>query len=142
VDRGLDFLREVAASCQRCPLAVARTQVVFGAGPSSAQLMLVGEAPGAEEDKAGVPFKGRAGRQLNAILTEAWIDRGGAAYVTNAAKCRPRTRPAPTPAEVEACAPYLDLELAVVRPVVIVSFGATATRWDPRGGWSPGEGAG
>jgi DNA polymerase len=100
---------------------------MFGEGPSDARLMLVGEAPGADEDRAGVPFRGRAGRALAALLREAGIDRS-AAYVTNTAMCRPVRRPAPTPAEVEACAPYLDLQLAIVRPAVIVTLGALSTR--------------
>ena len=89
--------------------------------------MVIGEAPGAEEDLAGRPFVGDAGRALNALLQEAGLDRS-AVFVTNTSMCRPRARPAPTAEEVEACAPYLDLALAVVRPAVIVALGAVAAR--------------
>jgi DNA polymerase len=123
----LAFLREVAAGCQRCPLALHRTKVVFGTGPAAARLLLLGEAPGSEEDRAGTPFVGRSGHALDRLLSEAGLNRAEA-YVTNAAMCRPTLHPAPRPAEIEACAPYLDLELAVVRPQVIVAFGGTATR--------------
>ena len=131
-DRGLEFLRGIARGCVRCPLAASRTQVVFGVGPSTARLVLLGEAPGAEEDAAGRPFVGAAGRALDRVLASVGIDRA-AVYVANVVLCRPPAQPPkvnrePLAAEIEACAPYLDLQLAVLRPSVIVAFGLTPTR--------------
>lgn len=123
----LEIVRASAAACERCPLAATRTQVVFGTGRPTARLMLVGEAPGADEDRDGAPFVGRAGRALDTLLSEAGIDRADA-YVTNTVKCRPPDDRPPTVIEIDACRPYLDLELSVVRPEVVVALGATATR--------------
>jgi DNA polymerase len=106
---------------------------VFGEGPSAAQLVLLGEAPGEDEDAQGRPFVGTAGQALDRLLASVGLDRGRV-YVANAVMCRPPdpvppavNRP-PRSAEVAACAPYLDLQLAVVRPAVIIAFGEVATR--------------
>ena len=129
IDRisALEIVRLSAAACERCPLAATRTRVVFGTGRPTARLMLVGEAPGADEDREGAPFVGRAGRALDALLGEAGIDRADA-YVTNTVKCHPPGDRRPTPDEVDACRPYLDLELSVVRPEVVVALGVTASQ--------------
>jgi DNA polymerase len=89
--------------------------------------MIVGEAPGADEDREGQPFWGDSGQKLNALLRSVGLSRGDA-YVTNAALCRPAPGYAPTIDDVAACSPYLDLALALVRPRVIVAFGVVATR--------------
>ena len=123
----LEIVRVSAAACTRCPLAATRTQVVFGNGRPTARLMLVGEAPGADEDHAGAPFVGRAGRALDTILDDAGLARADA-YVTNTVKCHPPGDRRPTRNEVDACRPYLDLELSVVRPEVVVALGVTASR--------------
>jgi DNA polymerase len=112
--RALDFVRSIAADCRRCPLAAARTRIVFGEGPLDARLLILGEAPGAEEDAAGRPFVGDAGGTLDGLLAEAGVDRDRA-YVANVVLSHPPDNRPPTPAEVSACAPYLDLTLAVLR---------------------------
>ena len=126
-------LREEAASCTRCPLYANATQTVFGEGRSGG-IMLVGEQPGDQEDRAGRPFVGPAGRLLRGLLDEAGID-AGQVYVTNAVKhfkWRPRgTRrihDKPSWSEVAACAYWLELELEAVRPALVVCLGATAAQ--------------
>jgi len=131
---GLPALREAAAGCRGCPLHLAATQTVFGAGNPHARVMLVGEQPGDQEDRQGAPFVGPAGKLLDRALGEAGIDPGDA-YVTNAVKhfkftqAEPRKRrihKAPTLREMTACGPWLAAELAVVEPELIVVLGATA----------------
>jgi uracil-DNA glycosylase len=128
------MLRVAAAGCRACPLWERGTQTVFGAGPPSADLVLVGEQPGDEEDVAGLPFVGPAGRFLDRALVEAGIDRRSA-YVTNAVKHfkweprgKRRIHQKPTAGEVRACLPWLEAELAVIRPRAIVCLGATAAQ--------------
>jgi uracil-DNA glycosylase len=126
-------LRRAAADCRACPLWRTGTQTVFGAGPPSARLMLVGEQPGDREDRAGEPFVGPAGDVLARALEEAGISRRDA-YLTNvvkhfkwrAGRGKRRLHQRPNAEEVSACRPWLDSELAVVRPEVVVCLGATA----------------
>ena len=127
-------LRHAAAVCHGCDLWRNATQTVFGQGNAPAPLMLVGEQPGDREDLAGLPFIGPAGRVLDSALEEAGIDRE-AAFVTNVVKhfkWRPsgkrRLHERPNPAEVRACHPWLEAELSVVRPEVVVLLGATAAQ--------------
>ena len=128
----LSSLREAAGACRACPLWRTGTQTVFGEGLKRSDLMLVGEQPGDREDREGRPFVGPAGRLLNAALEEAGIDR---AYVTNVVKHfkwraqgKRRIHAKPSWSEVAACRPWLDAELGVVRPEVLVCLGATAAR--------------
>ena len=130
----LPTLREAAAGCKGCHLWQLGTQTVFGEGPEPAPVMLVGEQPGDQEDKAGRPFVGPAGRLLDKALAEAGIDRS-AAYLTNAvkhfkwqARGKRRIHQKPTWAEMTACRPWLEGELAVVQPRVLVLLGATAAQ--------------
>ena len=130
----LDELREVAAGCTACPLFEKATQTVFGEGPPSASVMLVGEQPGDREDRAGAPFVGPAGGLLDRALEEAGIDRGDA-YVTNVVKhfkWRPsgkrRLHQRPNAAEIGACRPWLEREIELVDPRVVVLLGATAAQ--------------
>jgi len=130
----LKTIREAARACQDCPLWANATQTVFGAGDPHARVMLVGEQPGDEEDKKGLPFVGPAGRLLDRGLEAAGIDRDGL-YVTNAVKhfkwqLRGKRRLHKTPAqrEVDACHQWLEREIEVVKPQVIVALGATAAR--------------
>ncbi|MDZ5648583.1 UdgX family uracil-DNA binding protein [Nitrospirillum sp. BR 11828] len=127
-------LAREAAECRRCDLYRAATQVVFGQGPADAALFLVGEQPGDQEDKAGRPFVGPAGRILDQALAEAGLDRGRL-YVTNAVKHfkhemrgKRRMHQRPNQGEIEACRWWLNREIAVVQPAVIVALGATAAR--------------
>jgi uracil-DNA glycosylase len=131
---GLRNLREAAAGCRACPLWKRGTQTVFGAGRRSATVMLVGEQPGDREDREGKPFVGPAGRVLDEALAEAGIDRGDA-YVTNVVKHfkwiprgKRRIHQRPTPEEITACRPWLEAELQVVKPRVMVCLGATAAK--------------
>lgn len=132
--RDLGSLRSAAARCEGCHLYVAATQTVFGEGPERATFMLVGEEPGDREDREGHPFVGPAGRVLDRGLEEAGIDRDSV-YLTNAVKHfsftprgKRRIHQKPTVAEIDACRPWLDAELALVRPEVVVVLGATAAR--------------
>jgi uracil-DNA glycosylase family protein len=130
----LPALREAAAGCKGCDLWRLGTQTVFGEGPESAGVMFVGEQPGDQEDRAGKPFVGPAGRLLDKALTEAGIDRS-ATYMTNTvkhfkwkARGKRRIHQKPTWAETTACRPWLEAELAVVHPRVLVLLGATAAQ--------------
>ena len=130
--KSLQGLREDARRCQDCPLWANATQTVFGAGDPHARVMLVGEQPGDEEDKKGLPFVGPAGRLLDRALEAAGVARGRL-YVTNAVKhfkwqLRGKRRLHKTPAqrEVEACHQWLEREIEIVKPQVIVALGATA----------------
>ena len=130
----LSSLREAAAGCRACPLWQTGTQTVFGEGARAAEVMLVGEQPGDKEDLAGRPFVGPAGRVLDDGLAEAGIDRE-LAYVTNAvkhfkwtARGKRRIHAKPNWSEIAACRPWLEAELAVVEPRVLVCLGATAAQ--------------
>src|SRR2546422_9820873 len=129
--KSMKQLREEARACQACPLWANATQTVFGAGDPHARVMLVGEQPGDEEDKKGLPFVGPAGRLLDRALEAAGVDREHL-YVTNAVKhfkwqLRGKRRLHKTPAqpEVEACAPWLQGEIAAIKPQVLVCLGPT-----------------
>jgi uracil-DNA glycosylase family protein len=131
---GLEELREAAAHCTACDLYKDATQTVFGEGSDRARVMLLGEQPGDKEDLAGQPFVGPAGRLLDKALEEAGIDRNDA-YVTNVVKHfkftqrgKARIHKKPNAAEQAACRPWLEAELEVVRPEVVVMLGATAAQ--------------
>ncbi len=131
---GLEQLRRAAAGCQACHLWQTGTQTVFGEGARHARVMLVGEQPGDVEDRTGRPFVGPAGQLLDQALAEAGIDRSQA-YVTNVVKHfkwvrrgKLRLHQKPNAEEVHACRPWLDAELAVVQPQVLVLLGATAAQ--------------
>ena len=133
-DASLDALREAAAGCQACDLWRTGTQTVFGEGGSDVDIMLVGEQPGDREDLAGSPFVGPAGKLLDDALEEAGIDRRRA-YVTNVFKHfkwlprgKRRIHQRPDPREIGACRPWLEAEIAQVRPKIIVCLGATAAQ--------------
>jgi DNA polymerase len=135
--RALEGLRAAARDCRACPLWKRGTQTVFGAGAAHARMLLVGEQPGDEEDRQGLPFVGPAGRLLDKALQAAGIDRGET-YVTNAVKHfkwlpaegrgKRRIHQKPNAAEIRACHPWLDGEIAAIRPAVIVCLGATAAQ--------------
>lgn len=132
--KSLKELREDARACRDCPLWANATQTVFGAGDPHARVMLVGEQPGDEEDKKGLPFVGPAGRLLDRALEAAGVDRSHV-YITNAVKhfkwqLRGKRRLHKTPAqrEIDACHQWLEREIEAVKPQVIVAMGATAAR--------------
>jgi len=130
----LPSLRTAAAGCRACPLWERGTQTVFGEGPQLAEVMLIGEQPGNEEDLSGRPFVGPAGRLLDRALAAAGIDRRSV-YVTNAVKHfkweprgKRRIHQKPSAGEVRACKPWLEAEIQVVRPRAVVCLGATAAQ--------------
>ena len=125
----LDELKAKAQSCRACRLAESRTQVVFSRGNPEARLMFVGEAPGADEDRQGLPFVGKAGQLLDRILEAAGIDPNEV-YITNVVKCRPPNNRTPLPDEVKICTQlWLLPEIEIVRPQIIVPLGSVATQF-------------
>lgn len=124
----IDALRAQALGCTRCRLAEGRTQVVWGKGNLEGELLFIGEAPGFHEDQQGLPFVGAAGQLLDRLMDETGLDRGRAAVV-NVLKCRPPGNRDPLPDEIESCRPYLEAQLAHMRPRVIVTLGNFATRF-------------
>ena len=115
-------------SCVRCPqLAAARTQVVFGAGNADADLMFIGEAPGANEDRQGLPFVGQAGKLLNQLLEEIGLQRDDV-FIANVLKCRPPGNRDPQPVEIDNCQDYLFDQVELIRPKVIGTLGNFATK--------------
>jgi len=117
-----------AATCTRCPLAATRTQVVFGVGDPDADLLFVGEGPGAEEDRRGEPFVGRSGRLLDQLVAEEMGLTRDRFYIANVVKCRPPENRDPRPEEIEACHPWLARQLELMAPRVVVTLGNVATR--------------
>lgn len=122
-----DELRTTVAGCTKCPLCETRTQTVFGVGDVHARWMIVGEAPGADEDRQGEPFVGRAGRLLNAMLEAAGMPRE-TVFIANILKCRPPGNRDPQPAEAAACRDYLERQIALVRPELIIAVGRIAAQ--------------
>jgi uracil-DNA glycosylase family 4 len=126
VDELLAF-RDAVAGCTRCALAQGRTQVVFGSGSPSADLMFVGEAPGFHEDKQGIPFVGAAGQLLAKLLAGIGLTREDV-YVANVLKCRPPGNRDPLPEEIEACEGHLFRQIELIRPKVVATLGNFATK--------------
>jgi DNA polymerase len=133
-----ELLKEVyerARGCVECPLNQTRTTVVFGSGNADAELMFVGEAPGANEDRMGIPFVGQAGKLLDKLLAEIGMERGDV-FVANVLKCRPPDNRDPHPREIEACRHYLDSQIELIEPTMICTLGNFSTkllRGDPTG---------
>jgi uracil-DNA glycosylase len=123
----LDSLNEQICTCMKCPLGKTRTKFVFGVGNPKADVMLIGEAPGADEDRQGEPFVGRAGQLLNKILEAVGLQRQEV-YICNILKCRPPNNRDPQPMEVEQCEPYLQKQIELVRPKVILALGRIAAQ--------------
>ncbi|MGI8462010.1 MAG: uracil-DNA glycosylase family protein [Solirubrobacterales bacterium] len=120
-------LYEEASGCMKCRLSETRTSVVFGSGNADADLMFVGEAPGAEEDRQGLPFVGRAGGLLTELLGGINMSRDDV-FITNVLMCRPPGNRDPQPDEIEACSPYLDRKVELIQPKVIGTLGNFATK--------------
>ena len=118
---------EVIGDCRRCGLWQGRKNIVFGVGDPRARLMFIGEGPGADEDRLGEPFVGRAGQLLDRILAAMGLDRrGGGVYIANIVKCRPPENRDPAPEEQASCLPFLHAQVAIIRPEVIVALGRVA----------------
>lgn len=122
-----DVLAGTVSGCLNCPLHAGRTRTVFGVGNRQADWLIVGEAPGAEEDRRGEPFVGRAGRLLDAMLAALGHARAEV-YIANVVKCRPPENRDPRPDEAAACAPYLDRQIALLEPRIILAVGRVAAQ--------------
>jgi len=126
--RALKIIREDLGDCTRCPLhKQGRKQIVFGVGNAKAELMFVGEGPGADEDEQGEPFVGRAGQLLNNMIKAMGIERRQV-YIANIVKCRPPGNRTPEREECETCSPFLMRQIAVIKPKVVVALGAVAAK--------------
>ena len=121
-------LREAVAGCRDCALCGSRRNTVFGTGPERARLLVVGEAPGQEEDATGEPFVGQAGRLLDAMLASIGMRRGVELFIANVLKCRPPGNRNPEPFEVEQCSPFLRRQIALLQPQLIVAMGRFAAQ--------------
>jgi DNA polymerase len=124
----LDVLAAEASTCTRCRLAEGRTNVVFGMGSPDARLMFVGEGPGAEEDAQGLPFVGRSGKLLDRLLLEELGITREVCYIANVVKCRPPGNRDPQPDEIAACRPYLERQVELIAPQVVVTLGKFAAQ--------------
>ena len=127
-DQAWQALEAEALACRQCALCESRNRVVFGVGDRNARCLVVGEAPGAEEDRVGEPFVGRAGRLLDAMLEAVGLRRGDGVYIANVLKCRPPRNRDPEPAEVASCAPFLRRQVALLAPEVLVVMGRFAAQ--------------
>jgi len=123
-----DELAATVAACRACRLCEARKQAVLGVGDVNADWLFVGEAPGAEEDQRGEPFVGQAGKLLDNMLAAIGLKRGEDVYIANAVKCRPPENRKPADEEAAACRPYLEQQMELIRPKLIVALGATAAQ--------------
>lgn len=127
VDLDWDELRTAVAACQRCDLHATRTQTVFGVGSRQARWMFIGEAPGAEEDKQGEPFVGRAGQLLTSMIRALGLRREDV-FIANVLKCRPPDNRDPRPSEVASCRGFLERQVALVNPTLIIAVGRIAAQ--------------
>ena len=127
-DFDLPALTADAEGCTKCPLHETRTNVVFGVGNPEADLMFIGEAPGADEDRQGEPFVGRAGQLLTQIIESGMKLKRSEVYIANVLKCRPPGNRNPQPDEVETCSPYLIRQIGLIQPKVIVALGSFAAQ--------------
>ena len=128
--RGMDWreLKQAVPACTACALHKGRTQSVFGVGDENADWLLVGEAPGAEEDRLGEPFVGQAGKLLDNMLAALGLMRGKNVYIANVLKCRPPANRNPAPEEVAQCAPHLLRQIALIKPKLILAMGRFAVQ--------------
>lgn len=125
--RSLADVQKWLGDCRRCGLCKERNQIVFGSGPDRADLMFIGEGPGADEDKQGLPFVGRAGQLLTKIIEAMELKREDV-YIANIVKCRPPSNRVPESEEIEQCLPFLKAQIEFVNPKIIVALGLTAAR--------------
>ena len=127
--RDLEAVRAWIGDCQRCKLAGGRKTIVFGQGSPQAQLMFVGEAPGADEDEQGLAFVGRAGQLLTDIIEKGLKIPRKDVYIANVIKCRPPQNRNPEPDEILSCQPFLEKQIALIRPKVLVGLGKFSAQW-------------
>lgn len=135
IEKKIHRLSVEVSSCVRCELHQQRTRAVFGTGNPFAELMVIGEGPGEEEDKQGLPFVGKSGQLLDKILGAAGFSRQENVFIANIVKCRPPANREPTPEERAACLPFLLLQIELIQPSIIILLGSTALRGliDPDG---------
>lgn len=126
--KALEELKKVVYQCKACDLVSGCTNKVFADGNPDAKIMLIGEAPGAEEDASGVPFVGRAGKLLTQMITDVGFDRKKDFYIVNTVKCRPPNNRVPSDFEKSCCSDYLSAQINIVKPKVIILCGATALK--------------
>jgi len=124
----LESLRPRVLSCTRCALHETRSNVVFGEGAADATVLFVGEGPGEVEDETGRPFVGPAGQKLDEVFASVGIARESV-YITNVVKCRPPGNRVPSKSEMEVCTPYLEAQIALIQPALVVTLGNTSTQW-------------
>jgi len=124
----LTAFREDICTCQKCPLGASRKNFVFGSGDPEAQVMFIGEAPGADEDEKGLPFVGKAGQLLTKIIESTKTWKREEVFICNVLKCRPPGNRTPLPEEVDQCLPYLQEQIRVIGPKVILALGASAAQ--------------
>lgn len=124
--RSLNDVKQECLGCQKCPLGKTRTNIVFSDGSETAKVMLIGEAPGFNEDQTGKPFVGRAGQLLDKILASVGLSREKNVYICNTIKCRPPNNRDPLPDEKAACRAYLDEQIALIQPKIILLCGRVA----------------
>ena len=124
----LDALREAACNCHKCPLAPTRTNVVVERGDRKAKILIIGEAPGEQEDLSGLPFVGKSGQLLDKILQSVGFDTDKDVYICNTVKCRPPNNRVPTEIEINTCKPYLLEQIRLIDPKIILLTGATSLK--------------
>lgn len=124
----LDEIKEICKNCEKCPLCKGRTKSVFSDGLANDKLMLIGEAPGYWEDQKGIPFVGKAGQLLDKILSSQGFSRKEHIYICNTVKCRPPENRVPTPEEKDACKSYLDAQIEILKPKIILLCGGVAVQ--------------
>jgi DNA polymerase len=125
----IDLLRDNILQCTKCDLAQTRDHVIFGEGRTDAGIMIVGEAPGRDEDIQGRPFVGRSGQLLDKILNACGFTRSEHVFISNIVKCRPPANRMPTPVEAEICMPWLLKQIELIDPKIMILLGATALRY-------------
>lgn len=122
----LERVQQKVWTCTRCPLYQSKTNYVFGAGNPESKIMMIGEAPGQTEDRLGKPFVGRAGKLLSEALESIGLERERDVYITNVLKCRPPRNRDPQQEEIAACTPYLDAQIRIIQPRILVALGRFA----------------
>ncbi|MFN8094597.1 MAG: uracil-DNA glycosylase [Vicinamibacteria bacterium] len=128
-EAGLASIRDTMGDCRRCKLAGGRKTIVFGQGDPRAELMFVGEAPGADEDEQGLAFVGRAGQLLTDIIEKGMKMKRSEVFIANVIKCRPPQNRNPEPDEIMACQPFLEAQIRAIRPKVLVGLGKFGAQW-------------